>query len=108
MLNNVTLIGKIAELPITEKEESGIRKTTIILEVERPFRESDGEYLADKFQVRLWKGIAEQVDELCTVGSIIGLKGRLEASVTIVDEKVDYSYYIIAEKLSFLSTRINN
>jgi len=108
MLNNVVLIGKIVELPITEKNEKGAKSTKIILEVERPFRESDGEYLTDKFLVKLWKGIAEQIDDLCAIGSIIGLKGRLESNVTFVDDEYDYSYYIIAEKISFLSTRMNN
>jgi len=108
MLNNVVLIGKVIELPVCVKDESGAKKTTLILEIERPFKDSDGLYHTDCFRVQLWKGIADQIVEFCTIGSLIALKGRLEAFVSNCDMCDGREYEVIAEKVTFLSNRITN
>lgn len=103
MLNQVVMIGKICEMPTEYKDANGVRKISFVLEVERPFRESDGLYANDYFVVSPWKGIAEQMKEICKVGYIIAVKGRLCTKSKETCKEAE----IIAEQISFLSTRIN-
>lgn len=98
MLNHVVVIGKVYSMPIEKKDKKGSREISFILQVERPFTESDGSYVFDYVKVCPWKGIAEQMKELCTVGSIVAVKGRFQcASVDARDIK------LIAEHISFIS-----
>lgn len=93
------MIGKVYSMPVEVKAENGSRSISFVLAVDRPFRESDGTYGQDFVRVYPWKGIAEQMKELCTVGSIIAVKGRIRCS-SVVDDVV-----IIAEHIQFISIK---
>ena len=75
---------------LTKDEASEIR-----IEVERSYRDNQGQPLSDLFKVILWRGISDITAEKYPVGSIIGIKGRLESE--------DGKYVIIAERVSFVS-----
>ncbi len=98
MLNHVVLIGKVYSMPIEKKNKKGSREISFVLQIERPFTESDGSYQFDYVKVCPWKGIAEQMKELCTVGSMVAVKGRFHCSS--VDAK---DVVVIAEHISFIS-----
>ena len=97
MLNSVTIIGKVLEM--------GADNKSLVVEVERPFREADGEYATDKFTVELWKGLYEKIEEFAVVGALLGIKGRLRSNVS--QEGRCSGYSIIAEKVSCLTTTSN-
>lgn len=100
MLNHVVLIGKVHSMPIEKKDKKGIREISFVLQIERPFTESDGTYKYDYVKVAPWKGIALQMKDLCTVGSIVAVKGRFYCeSVDVKD------VHVIAENISFISSR---
>ena len=101
MLNHVVVIGKVVEMPIMYKDDKGLKKISFILEIERAYRESNGEYMNDYIRVVPWRGIAEQMKDLCTVGSIIAVKGRF-----CCEDKNSLNVEIIAENITFLSTRM--
>ena len=98
MLNHVVMIGKVFSMPVEKKDKKGNRQISFILQVERPFAESDGSYQFDYVKVCPWKGIAEQMKELCTIESFIAIKGRLYTNH--VDGK---DLVVVAEHISFLS-----
>ena len=100
MLNQVVMIGKIVQMPMEERDEKGNRKISFILEIERPYRESGGNYAHDYVKVVPWKGIADQMKEMCTIDTIIAVKGRLYCMY-----KNGVGLEVIAEHISFLSTR---
>ncbi len=109
MLNQCVLVGRVKELPKAKTTNNGNTVATLLLEVDRNFRNSDGTLGSDLFQVTLWKGIAETCLDVCVVNSIIAVKGRLQASVYETDKnKTFYNAEIIAEKVSFISPRIEN
>lgn len=103
MLNHVVLIGRIHQMPQEQRSEEGVKKFSFILEVERPFKESDGSYQYDYFTITPWRGIAEQMMDICAENEIIGVKGRL-CSYNMEQENVS-GFEVIAEKITFLSTR---
>ena len=101
MLNHVVVIGKIVEMPIMSKDDKGNKKISFVLEIERAYRESNGEYVNDYIRIVPWRGIAEQMKDLCTIGSIIAVKGRFSC-----ENKMCNDVEIIAENITFLSTRM--
>ncbi|NLC96616.1 MAG: single-stranded DNA-binding protein [Erysipelotrichaceae bacterium] len=109
MLNQCVLVGKVKELPTIKQTNNGNTYAQLILEVDRNFRNSDGTLSSDLFQVTLWKGIAETCLNLCKLNDVIALKGRLQASVYESEKnKTYYNAEVIAEKVSFITSRIEN
>ncbi len=102
MLNQCALVGKVKELPIIKKTKNGNSTAFVTLEVEKNFRNSNGEVEFDIFNVQLWKGIAEDVVDFSKIGSVLAIRGRLVSRPHITDENTYYNVDIIAEKVNFI------
>lgn len=103
MLNQMVLVGRVKELPIIKKTSSGVLNAKLIIDVERGFRNANGEIEIDTFSVTLWRGVAEECIAICSPGSLVGVRGRLQASILNSNNIKFYNAEIIAEKISFLS-----
>ncbi len=100
MLNHVLLVGRLIENP-TIKEEGEEKTTTITLAVSRAYKNLEGIYETDFINCIVYKGIAEATTEYCKKSDIVAIRGRIQTKK--VDDK--YIMEIVAEKVSFLSTR---
>ncbi len=106
MLNLMVLVGKVKEIPEIRLTAAGTKIATMLLEVDRGFRNSNGEYDQDVFNVVLWRGVAETCADLLRPGSVVAVKGRLQAHN--YEPKEGQTYYnaeIVAEKVSFISVK---
>ncbi len=105
MLNQIVLVGRVYQMPNLVKTANGSVIASLLLEVDRCFKNPDGIVEKDIFNIQLWRGIAETCCDVLEIGSLIGVKGRIQAHNY---EKQDLQYYnaeIIAEKVSFLDVR---
>ena len=104
-LNNVILVGRLTSNPEIIEIENAKKVTTVILAVNRNFKNSDGIYDTDFIRCILWNNIASTTTEYCHVGDVVGIKGRLQTS-KYEDEnhKVHYITDVIAERVTYLST----
>lgn len=103
MINNVVLTGRVIELPKMRETASGIKYANILLDVTRPFKNSSGIYDSDKVSVTLWKGIAETASDVCKIGDMLGIKGRIQTYSVEKETQTYYNYEIIAEHVSFMN-----
>lgn len=106
MLNQVVLVGRLTDdLEVTETEK-GKKVTSMILAVQRTFKNSDGIYEADFIRCILWNAVASSTSEYCKKGDIVGIKGRLQvSSYEDKDGNKKYTTDVIAEKVTFLSSK---
>lgn len=108
MLNQVVLVGRIVKDVEVKELESGKKVSFITLAVNRSYKNADGIYETDFIDCRLFDNIATNVAEYCRKGDLVGVKGRLQSSTF---EKEDgtkqYKMEVIAEKVSFLSSKNN-
>ena len=105
MLNNVILVGRLTTNPEIVEIEHSKKVTTIILAVNRNFKNADGLYDTDFIRCILWNSVASTTTEYCHVGDVIGVKGRLQTSkYEDENKKVHYITDVIAERVTFLST----
>ncbi len=102
MLNSVELVGEIISIPEVLKESAGDEYAAVYLKVSRPFPEKNNVYLDDTFKIVLWKGLAEECQEVCTPGSIVAIRGRLCTKMKLVKQITFMECYVIAEKMSFI------
>lgn len=105
MLNQVVMVGRLAQEPTVKETENGAKVTNITLAVPRSYKNAEGVYETDFVDCTLWNAVAENTCEYCKKGDIIGVKGRVEANNYEKEngEKV-YSQRIVAEKVTFLSS----
>lgn len=87
MLNQVVVVGRIYSI------ENG----ELVMAVPRSFKNENGEYETDYVEAKLLKNISENVASCCEIGDLVGIKGRLESDLNRM--------YVIAEKVTFLSSR---
>lgn len=103
MLNQVVLVGKLKDDPILKETVNGNKVSKVVLEVERSYKNNNGEYEVDDIACTLWKGMAEQLSQHGLKGSLVAIKGRIQTNSYENKEgnRVNFSE-IIAEKISFL------
>lgn len=105
MLNNVILVGRLTTSPEVIELEENKKVTSVILAVNRNFKNAEGLYDTDFIRCILWNNVAGATTEYCHVGDVIGVKGRLQTSKYEDKDKVmHYNVDVIAERITFLST----
>lgn len=97
MINLATIVGKLNNKE--ERETKNGKKLYITVAVPRSYKNGDGIYETDYIDCILFQQLAEKTDEYCKTGDVIAVKGRLEKS------KEDDSMVLVAEKVSFLSSK---
>lgn len=100
MLNQVILVGRLShDLEIKEIEEDK-KGLDIVLAVPRSFKNIDGIYETDFINCKVYSDMASNVVEYCKKGDLLGVRGRLQV--------VNNNIVVIAERVTFLSSKSNN
>ena len=105
MLNQIVLVGRLVQDPEIKELENGNKVTNITLAVLRSYKNSEGVYETDFIDCVLWNGIAENTSEYCKRGDLVGIKGRLQTDTYEKDGKNITKLNVIAEKVTFLSSK---
>lgn len=106
MLNQVVIAGRLTADPVVEEVDGGKKVSSITVAVPRSYKNVDGTYDTDFIRCTLWGGIAENTCEYCKKGDIVGVKGRIQtSSYETEDGNKKYAMKVVAEKISFLSSR---
>ena len=100
----MVLVGRLTEDPKINDTESGKKVTSVVVAVQRPFKNVDGLYESDFIRCVLWNNMASNTVEYCKKGDIVGIKGRLQTNnyETETGEK-KYGMDVIAEKITFVT-----
>ena len=93
MYNQVNLIGRLIKDPEIAKT-----KTFITLEIQRSYRNANGEYEADFIDCTLPEGIAHNVVDYCKKGDLLSVRGQF---ITKAEKQIE----IIVEKVIFLTSK---
>lgn len=105
MLNQLVVIGRLVKDPELRKTENGKNVTNITLAVPRSYKNSNGEYDTDFIDCVLWSTVAESTTEYCKKGDLLGVKGRIQTRTYEKDEEKKYVTEVVAEKVTFLSSK---
>ena len=87
MINQIILVGRI----------ENIGEEKIEIRVPRSFKNEEGNYEDDIITVIIKGNMFENVKEYCHRGDVVGTKGHIE--------QADNDMQIIAEKITFLSSK---
>lgn len=105
MLNQVILIGRLAQDPEVRSLDDGRKVCYMNLAVQRPFKNIDGTYDTDFFRVTVWEGLATAIESYASKGVMVAIKARLQTwKYETADEKKLTMVDIIAERITYLSS----
>ena len=102
-MNSVNLIGrmvKAADLTASSNGQSIARFTIAIDRGKDKNGESKG---TDFITCKAFGRTAENIDNYCTKGSLIGINGRIQTGSYEKDGRTVYTTDVIAERVNFLS-----
>lgn len=107
MLNQIVIVGRLTRDITVYKSEKGkgSKVATISLAVPRSFKNIEGTYDTDFIDCIAFENVAINTSEYCKKGDIVGVKGRVQSTVEEIDGKKNYRLEIIAEKITFLSSK---
>ena len=108
MLSQVVIVGRLVKDPTLEERENGGNYGFMTLAVPRSYKNMEGVYETDFIDCVLWNGVASNVVEYCHKGDLVGIKGRIQTRTEEVNEEKKKITEIIAEKVTFLSSKSNN
>lgn len=105
-MNQVVLVGRLTDNPVAVETVNGKKVTTVIVAVQRNYKNADGIYETDFIRCVLWNAVAANTSEYCHAGDVIGIKGRLQNRAYENENKeTKYITEVIAEKITFLSSK---
>lgn len=108
LLNQVVLIGRIANAPEIRQTTTGKSVTNIALAVPRAYKNAHGSYDTDFVQCTLWEGIAKSTVDHCEKGELIAIKGRLQTrNYEDKEGKRVYVTEVITERVTFITQKGN-
>lgn len=105
MLNQIVIVGRLVKDPELKETETGKKVTNITLAVPRSYKNVNGEYETDFIDCTLWTGVAENTSEYCKKGDLLGVKGRIQTRMYETEEKKNYVTEVVAEKVTFLTSK---
>ncbi|MHB8994103.1 MAG: single-stranded DNA-binding protein [Armatimonadota bacterium] len=106
MINNVVLVGRLANDPEMKYTQSGMPITTFRLAVDRGRKNDQGESETDWLNIVAFQKTAELVAQYCDKGSLVGIEGRIQSRTWEgQDGKKNYSVEIVANNVRFLESR---
>lgn len=105
MLNQVILVGRLTSDPEVVTLEGGHKKSSFNVAVQRSYKNQNGEYESDFIRCILWDAIATSTCEYCKKGDVVGIKGRIQVTSFDEDGKKRYFTEVVAEKVTFLSSK---
>ena len=105
MLNQIVLVGRLTRNIKINKSENGKKIANISLAIPRSFKNMEGTYDTDFIDCVAFENIAENTASYCSKGDIVGVKGRVQSRVVEKEGKKEYLVDIVAEKVTFLSSR---
>ena len=98
MINGYTLVGRITY----------IGEDYLVLSVSREYKNQDGEYEYDKFNIYMSNNILTSTKTYCHPGDVIGVKGTMQSIEYEIDGKMYRKLKLLADKVTFLSSSTTN
>lgn len=101
-MNEFIFFGKAAEKPKLMESEKGNKYCYVLLDVERNYKNPDGEKLVDNFKITCFRSLAEDVCEKLKKGTKLLITGRLqENNYNKDDNTILYKTELVGERVTY-------
>ena len=102
MYNYFQIIGRLLTEPELHELGEGKKVVNVLLGVNRPFKNMDGEYSMDTLKISLWDFLADYANDTFKKGRMVSIKGRIAPiEVEIAEGKKAIYHNLVGERILF-------
>ena len=101
-MNQVLIIGKVADLPRLIKNSNGIASTCLLVDTYRKEKNANGNYDIDRLSVSFTGDLAENICKNLIHGDAIIVRGRLQSQNYEENGEVVYKSIIVGDSVTML------
>ena len=106
MINRAVLTGRLTKDPELRTTQSGLSVVSFNLAVDRPYKDSNGNYGADFISCVIWRKAAENFCNFTSKGSLVGIDGRIQTrNYQDNDGKTVYVTEVLVENFTLLESK---
>lgn len=99
-MNDFIIVGNIISDVEIKKSESGSEYANILLSSKRNYKNKEGEFEEDTYQLTLFKTVLDEVKDVLEKDTTVSIKGHLSANNnTSNKDKTYYSASLIADHI---------
>ncbi len=108
-MNKILLTGRLTKDPELRTTNSGLSVSSFSIAINRTFKNKEGNYDTDFFNVSVFGKQAANVSKYCFKGSLVGIEGRLQSrSYDAQDGTKRYAVDVVADRVEFLGSKKEN
>lgn len=108
-MNKIILIGNLTRDPESSSTQSGVNFTRFTIAVNRPFTNTNGERVADYFDVICWRQLAERCAKYLFKGNKVGINGSVQRRQYEDRDGIKRTAFdVVADEVEFLSQKPNS
>lgn len=101
-MNNCSFIGRLTKDPEIKLTSSGKKVLNFSIAVDRGYKDSQGNRIADFISCVAWDGVAVLISDNFNKGNNIGITGKLESNIYQDGDKKRTSFYILVSSIDFI------
>lgn len=107
-MNNVSIIGRITKDIELRATTSGLPAVSMFIAINNGKDKDGNERPADFPKIYVYDKQAENVNEYCHKGSLVGITGRIKTRTWDKEDGTKgYETYILASRVQFLDTKVS-
>lgn len=107
-MNNVSIIGRITKDIELRATTSGLPAVSMFVAINNGKDKDGNERPADFPKIYVYDKQAENVNEYCHKGSLVGITGRIKTRTWDKEDGTKgYETYILASRVQFLDTKVS-
>lgn len=103
-MNKAILVGRICKDVELKYSKNGKANIDFAIAIPRTYKNEEGIYETDFINIVAWGNIAENTASYCKKGDLIGVSGSLRHDIYETENGKKYKDYILAEKISYLTS----
>lgn len=101
-MNQCGFIGNIVKDPVITNTQGGVKKTVILIAVNRRHKESDGTRKSDFINIVVWREMAENVCKYLSKGSKVYVRAHYQTDKITAGSETKYLSSFVADDVEFL------
>lgn len=106
-MNSINIVGRLVNDPEARQTQSGVTQSKFRVAVTRDFKNAEGKYDADFFNVVAWKGTADFCNRYLAKGRLVEINGRVQTGKYEKDGAVRYTFDVMVNTIKPLDRADN-
>lgn len=98
-MNSLNIVGRLVNDPESRQTQSGATQSKFRVAVNRDFKNSEGKYDADFFNVVAWRGTADFCNRYLSKGRLVEINGRVQTGSYEKDGVKHYTFDVMVNTI---------